>query len=400
MLSLSEWDDAAHGIERIYLEDLLRGPHEITIGEMANWLWHWREEGWDLETIRASIRSGPEYALKHGGVNPPVPPPIKPPPGPFRPPSGGLRAIHLTGDFIPRMYSYWPNAWVQDNDVYVFAGVRGQGPRFYRIDGGDNVTELGQLIPYGGETEGWYWSADGRVFILSGPQLHLVNPFNGDDQVVFDISDKYNNHDLWQAHSSDDGQVHVATVRERSGDTYPHVATVIAQGQRKTYVPALGKQDEAHVTSDGGFAIIEEDNNNRIVSVLTGAEQLILDADYALSHIDCGPGYMVGEDNIHGRAWKIELPSLMRTELEQTWGMGHVSVQNGRCLLSNAGSLFWMDLDGGGLSHILDHGMAVGPGDPYDYQVKANLDRMAVVAVYMTNNGNPNGKQDVVVLRF
>lgn len=360
--------------------------HNFVVYELPSW-----KPVWDQWSHEAS----------HGHPDPPpTPDPPTPGPTPGPVPKFDFKVIPITDDtqgYIPRReYSYWAHACVIGDTTYVLTCASDGHPKFFRVDAAGNVTSMGPMVGYTGEGEGWYFDRQGRLYIIQGPQLHRVNPFNGQDEVVFDISDKYGNHNLWQAHSSDDGNTHCATVRENSNDFNPHVATVIAQGNRKTYVPAMGKQDESHITADGGFCIIEEDDNNRIVSVKTGAEQLILDGDGALSHIDCGPGYMVGEDNIHGVAWKIDLPSLQRTPLEQTWGMGHVSVQNNRCLLSNQSSLMWMDLNGNGLTHVLDHGM-VGSG--YDYQVKANLDPTGSVAVYMTNQGgSPN--QAVMLVRL
>lgn len=321
----------------------------------------------------------------------PVPQPPQPPPIPTPSSPRAWTLLPLTHDEpVPaREYSYWPHACVIGDAVYAFCCSRDNHPPFFRIAGDGTITRMGPLIGYEAEGEGWYWNAYGQVYVIVGPQLHRLNPLNGDDEVIFDISDLYPNHVLWQAHSSDDDSVHCATVLQRvESGAYPKVATVIAHGSRTRYIAANGALDETHLTTDGQLVIVEQNNDNLIFDANTGQlVQLIKDADGALSHIDCGPTYMVGEDNINGRAWKIELPNLQRTELEQTWGMGHVSVQNGRCLLSNAGSLMWMDLNGGGLTHILDHGMVTMGGDPYDYQVKANLDRTATVCLYMTNHG-------------
>lgn len=352
------------------------------------------EAVWDKFSYENQLRKEGIIVTSPGGV-----PDVPSPP----PPSSGVtfnwRMLQLPRDGrIPaREYSYWPHTTILDGYVYAFCCSADNTPRFFRIDANGDIFDMGSPISYRAEGEGWYW-LNGEVYLIDGPRLRRVNPFNGDDNVVFDVSEKYANHNLWQAHSSLDGKSHVATVRENNNDFNPHIATAIAQGRRLTYVPAMGEQDEAHMSGDGNWAVIEEDNNNRIVSVKTGAERLILDADYALSHIDCGLDYMVGEDNIHGRAWRIDLATLNRIELEQTWGMGHVSVQNGKCLLSNAGSLMWMDLNGGGLTHILDHGMIYDGS--YDTQVKANLDSTATVALFMTNDGVPGGPQVVKVIRL
>jgi hypothetical protein len=191
--------------------------------------------------------------------------------------------------------------------------------------------------------------------------------------------------------------VHCATVRRLVSDgAYPHIATVLVQGNQRMYVPAIGVQDESHITSDGAWLIVEEDDANRVIDVRSGAERRIVDPDGALSHIDCGPGFMVGEDNINGKCWKWELNRWEKTALFDTWGMGHVSVRAGRCLLSGSQMLSWVDLNGGGLTPIREHKMR--SDGSYDTQVKANLDPTGTVATYMTNSGGD--RQDVVCLRF
>ena len=408
MPNVDEWIEIGRQIRDFYNapEGLQRKYGEFDIPELSNWLAHWREEGHDIEWIKQAIRddAAGEWRSKHPGEAPRPPQPPIPPIEPSQPTALGWTKIQLTTDSdgqIPaREYSYWPHVARIGDVVYALRCASDGHPQFYRIHSNGSVTNLGPLIGYTGEGEGWYFDRQARVYVIQGPRLHCVNPFNGEDEVVLDISDRYTDHNLWQAHSSDDGLTHCATVRQNSNDFNPHIATVISSHGVVQYVPAFGKQDESHITGSGGHCVIEEDDNNRIVDVNTGREELIVDADGALSHIDCGPDYMVGEDNIHGRAWRIYLPSQRRVELEQTWGMGHVSVQNGKCLLSNASSLMWMDLNGGGLTHILDHGMVPGPGDAYDYQVKANMDATASVGLYMTNHGGGSSHQDVIVVNL
>jgi hypothetical protein len=398
---LQEWLDWALILDNgIYQQELGRSCFSDPQA-FVNWTYH--RFVWDQtpDWIRARIQESPEWRDKHPGDLPrPPQPPLPPPPQP------GLRTwsalVLPTTEPIPaREYSYWSHVVVMGDAVYAMTCSSSNHPTFWRIDANGSITNMGPMIKYRGEGEGWYFDHNGEVYLIDGPRLRRVNPFDDQDTVVFDISDRYPNHNLWQAHSSDDGRVHCATVRQNSNDFNPHIATVFVVDGEKHYVEARGKQDEAHITSNGSHGVIEEDNNNRIITIGTWGEVIINDADGALSHVDCGPSYMVGEDNINGRAWKIDLPSLQRTELEQTWGMGHVSVQNGRCLLSNTGSLMWMDLNGGGLTHILDHGMRVPAGvdDPYDYQVKANMDATGTVALYMTNHGG-KPSQDVVVVNL
>jgi len=63
------------------------------------------------------------------------------------------------GSIPPRMYSYWSNAVVKDGLIVVFCGGSDGRPQFFQIDPrARSVERLGSLnVPYGGETEGWYW---------------------------------------------------------------------------------------------------------------------------------------------------------------------------------------------------------------------------------------------------
>lgn len=307
------------------------------------------------------------------------------------------------GEMVPRQYSYWPNAWVNDiaNAVYVFAGHADGRPRGYQIDlETHEVWPFDMRVRYAGTTEGWYWDAEGWLYIIDGPRLRRVNPFTGVDRIVFDISDTNPGCDLWQAHSSDDGLTHSATVRRVVSDgAYRKIGTVVSHhgGQGRDFFAATGDLDESQLISDGTFLVVQEDNQNRIIELATGTSIVLRQDEGAVGHADCGPGYIVGEDDHHGACvrWDLQvpLPPENRRELFRTWAMGHVSVRAGRCLLSNQTHLSLVDLDGSGLTTLIEHGM-VSDGT-YDTQVKANLDPTGRVACYMSNQ---YGRMDVFIL--
>jgi hypothetical protein len=328
----------------------------------------------------------------------------KPPPAPV-PSPGASAVIRVTtadaGELVPRFYSYWPNAWVNDltKMVYVFAGHADGQPRGYTVDlETHDVGTFDVRVRYTGTTEGWYWDADGWIYIIDGPRLRRVNPFTGVDRVAFDISDTNPGCDLWQAHSSDDGRTHSATVRRVVSDgAYRKIGTVVARDDRREFFSAQGDLDESQITTDGAFLIIQEDNHNRIVDLASGNSMLLQQNEGAVGHADCGPGYIVGEDDHHGACvrWDlaVPLPHQNRRELCKTWNMGHVSVRGGRCLLSDSTHLSLVGLDGSGVTKIAEHGM-VSDGS-YDTQVKANLDPTGRVACYMSNQ---YGRMDVFIL--
>lgn len=333
---------------------------------------------------------------------PPNVPPQAPPPAVGVP--SGLRVIRVTdqsdGDVVPRMYSYWPNAWIGDTgSVYVFAGHVDGTSRFFRVElATGQVHRFGPLVHYTGTTEGWYWDLEGYVYLIDGSALRRVNPFTGDDRVVVDISDSQPGCVLWQAHSSDDGLTHCATVKRVVNDgPYPAIGTIAVRRGRQAFYPAQGDLDESQITPDGQFLVIKESENNRIINIDTRDTRMIYDQDGAVGHSDCGPAMLVGEDNIHGACvrWDLLGPLVpeRRKELFRTWGMGHISIRGGRCLLSNETSISLVDVDGAGVTPLIDHGMT---GSGYDYQVKANLDPTGRVACYMSNQGG--GRMDVFLL--
>lgn len=399
--SLDEWRAAGALIARVYREELGRDGEP---DGWFNWAFHWREgnhgagfEDW----LRARFRESPE-GRQHTHEAPPDVPPVQTPavpsplptgpaaPGPLPTPGRVLRVTDPSdGELVPRMYSYWPNAWIRDaGTVYVFAGHDDGSPRFFRVDlTSGHVQRLGSLIPYRGTTEGWYWDLEGWIYLLDGSAMRRVNPFSGDDRIVFDIQSAFPDCILWQAHSSDDGQTHSATVKRVVSDgAYPAIGTVVYRRGRQEFFPAQGDLDESQITPDGQFLVIKESEKNRIINLDSRETRIIEDADGAVGHSDCGPGILVGEDNIHGACvlWDLRgrLVPERRLELFKTWNMGYVSIRGGRCLNSGETHLSLVALDGSGLTPLLEHGINT---NDYDKRIKANLDPSGRVACYMAN---------------
>jgi hypothetical protein len=286
------------------------------------------------------------------------------------------------GPLVDRFYSYWPNAWVhpQSGDIWVFAGHQDGRPRFFRVDPfTDAVERMNWFLPYRGTTEGWYWAPTGELYLLDGPRLRRVDIFTGRDQVVFDISDTHPGCDLWQAHSSDDGETHSATVREIvEYGPYPYIGTVVFRRGQQAFFDAHGRLDESQITPDGAFLIIKEDDDNRVITLDTRETRLLRDADGAVGHSDTGPGIVVGEDNHRGALvwWDLRLPLVPERKrvLLETWNLGHVSHGAGRWLRSSEGRLSLVALDGSGETPLLEHGGGI-----------ANLSPCGKVATYMVN---------------
>lgn len=297
----------------------------------------------------------------------------------LRPDVQSGRVTVIPGPFHPRMYSYWANAVVLRGVTYVFAGRDGR-PQFFDIRNGVFIP-LGQLVPDFGETEGWYWDAAGWVYVVEGNRLLRVNPFTGQRDTAFHAPPGFV---LWQPHSSDDGQVHSATIKDAA--TWRKVGTVASyRGELRTFM-ARGELDESIVTKCGEWLIIQEDRLNRVVRLRDGWERAISQEDGAVGHCDTGHGFVVGEDDAHGACVRWDLEALERRELWQTWNMGHVAVRGNKILASNAESLTLSlyDLSADTHQQLLYHG--VNAGGDYDRQVRANLSPCGTRACYMINN--------------
>ena len=326
----------------------------------------------------------------------PPPPPPPPPPEPSPPTWGGGRILQVTdasdGVILNRGYSYWSQAFIRDTAAFVFAPHASNRPPFFKVDlVSGSVERLGPLIGYIGEGGDWSWTPDGKVMVPEGPRLHRIDPFNGPDDIAMDISDLHPGSRIWQPHTSDDGRTHSATVERIVDDgPYPRLGTVVFRnGQPWHFFGAEGILDESHLSGNGDWLVIEErrddpGNDNRIVDLRTATSHWVTDRLGALSHCATGPDFIVGEDNFAGACVRLDLPSGGRMPLFQTWGMGHVSVRAGRCLLSDRDQLALVNLAGAGVVSVANHGM-VGSG--YDYQVFANLDHSGRVAAFVSNRG-------------
>lgn len=424
MATLDDYLTLARGIKAFYeaREGLQRQPGEFQVPEMANWLYHGIEAGHDLEWIRQAIRAdqGGEWRSKHPG-EPPAPPepPSEPPPPPPEPPSGPLQppppvqrtrlfqvTTEVDGPVAPRTYGYWSNAWVEPGGetILVFCGLR-NGPAFFRVyRRSDLVEPLGRWnMPYGGETEGWYWDLQGWIYMAVGPRLLRIHPGTGEEQVVGDISGLYPGCDLWQPHSSLDGSAHSATVRQIvSGGKYPNMATVVFRPGSVDRYPAQGDLDESQISPDAQDLVIketlEDGLSNRFIRVGAADGQRIRKAEGAIGHSDLGPGgLLIGEwsppaGSEHGQCVRWDLqPGVppRRRELFPTWNLGHLSYQAGRWLRSDGQRLSLLDPDTGQLTPLWDHGMVITGSEAYDFQTGANLDPSGTVVCFRSNNGGP-----------
>lgn len=334
---------------------------------------------------------------KAQATDPPDPPSAPPPPIPV---SIQPLLIRVTderdGDLLNRGYSYWSQACRIGGYIYLFVGHADGHPRFFEIhEETGAVVRKGSLLAYVGTGEGLYWDAAGWIYLCEGPRLRRVNPFTGEDPVVFQTDQPGCR--LWQAHSSDDGQVHSATVQQIvEFGPYPNIGTIVSAHGERTFYAARGVLDESQVDASGQFLIIKDNDDNLVIDLQTWTTRTILDADGAVGHSDVGAGFVVGEDNIHGQCVQWDLATLTKRDLFPTWSMGHVSVRGDRILVSDAVSLFLVHRfpEGGPTTEqILKHGM-VSDGT-YDTQVFGNLSPDGSVVTFLSNK---EGRMDAYIL--
>lgn len=307
--------------------------------------------------------------------------------------------LTVAGDLvINRGYAYYSQVWDRGEDtLFAFVGVRNRPPIFFKIEH-TTITRLGSLVPYLSEGEGWYWTRDGHVMLCDGPQLRRVNPFTTANTIVLDVSNSHPDCDLWQAHSSADGQTHSATVRQVVPDgAYLPIGTIVSRnGTVLPWFPADGTLDESHLDASGRWLVIEQSNDNVIVDLDTRTMRWLSNSDGALAHLDCGDGCAVGENDQIGACVVMDLtsPSLKQRPLFPTWSMGHVSVRGRRVLHTDERAIRLIDVDTGAITPIIDHGMT---GSGYDYQVHGNLDPAGRAAAYVSNAA---GQFDLYVVRL
>ena len=275
----------------------------------------------------------------------------------------GTQGVRITdaddcggNDCVDMIYSYWKNMSnsAGSNIMYIFVGLDrsrgGQGPTLFQYDKTtDALTELGPLFdpssPYSAATgEGWYFSygMPTKMYITNSTQLVRFDVLSKSMQVVFDVtaqwgSDKH----IWQTSTSNDDDVHAATLEDSSYQMIGCVAHKESTGQY-FYYPKTGDFDECQIDKSGRYLVIKEqidglyDVDNVIVDLQTGVQTQLLDQNGAGGHSDLGYGTYVAADN-----WAPQA---------NTWRLWNLAVAPTQGLPFGVGSL----LQGGSLYHDLN----------------------------------------------
>ena len=360
---------------------------------------------------------------------------------------GGQDCVSYVG------YSYWSNMnnHAGSDTILVFLGLErrkgGSGPTLFSFNKSSGETRnLGPLFspdsPYSWSTgEGWYFSGTrpNAVYLNDGPRMLRYDVRSHSLETVFDVrdhlgADKY----IWQMHSSNDDRVHSATVRNSS--TYAMLGCVAyREDTRKAqYYAARGDFDECQIDKSGRWLLIKQNmdgangEDNLIIDLETGAEQVFLDQDGAAGHSDQGYGYLLAEDNFSSRpgavrAWRFGQD--MRSGGQGTltyelssWssGLGHVAHGNSRsgipleqqmACVSNAhrsdlprvNEIVCFRLDGSENALIVapnmtDLNASGGGSDDYAKLPKGNMDVTGEYFIWTANAGS--GRLDAYLVRI
>ncbi len=350
-------------------------------------------------------------------------------------------------------YSYWRNINDHEgsNDLYAFVGLNrkkgGKGPTLFRYDKtSGNVKNLGPMFdeesPFSWHSgEMWYFSGSqpSKLYVFdvgAGSKLLRYDIFTKKFETVFDAADSSagKNSYIWQPHSSDDDNVHMATLRDRG--SYAMMGCIVYQEDidKFSYYPAKGNLDECNLDKSGKWLVMLDNVDyaggldNRIIEIATGKEKLLMDEDGGAGHLDMGYGVMVGEDNWYNAPAAVRLYDLDSSESAiagplvykaTDWSVaGHIAfgnakksvpigsqyacgsyVQYGNAPRGNEIVCFRLDgsLDTLVVAPVMTDLSASGGGDDYAKAPKGNLDVTGQYFIWSSNMGG--ARQDIFMVK-
>ena len=179
---------------------------------------------------------------------------------------GGGDCVNYVG------YSYWRNInnHVGSDTMLIVLGLDrqrgGGGPTLFSYNKNNGQTQnLGPLFsadsPYSWASgEGWYFSASQRnaLYMNDGYSLMRYDVVTHAMTKVFDVRDHLGaDRRIWQIHSSNDDNVHSATVKDGSYNDVGCVAYNQSTG-RATYIARKGDFDECQIDKSGRWLLVKE----------------------------------------------------------------------------------------------------------------------------------------------
>jgi hypothetical protein len=332
-------------------------------------------------------------------------------------------------------YSYWRNInnHVGSDTLLAFVGLRaskgGTGPTLFGYDKVTGETaNLGPLFAsnsgfYFASGEGWYFSATRptTLYMNDSSRMLRYDVIARTFETVFDAASLAAGVKIWQMHSSNDDRVHSATLKDSA---YADLGCVVYREDTRQlqFYAKRGDFDECQIDASGHWLLIKQNEDalygedNRIVNLDTGAEQLLLDQNGAAGHSDVGFGNMVQADNwaaLPGTTLLRGFSSLASTTLvyhTTSWAteLGHVSYTNARgdvpvaqqyacassasaTVTARSNEIVCFRLDGSlqvlVVAPVMTDMNAAGGGDAYAKLPKANLDVTGQYALWTSNMG-------------
>ena len=316
-------------------------------------------------------------------------------------------------------YSYWRNInnHAGSNEMLILLAMDrnagGAGPSLIAYDKTtDQVVNRGPLFaasdPYSYSTgEGWYFSGKQRtklyVYLVGGAKLwrYDVVSKKADAKPALDLTQCKRPSVcpsaaafIFQPHSSDDDQVHSATVQDASFNRLGCVVYLSDRKRFQFYAPPPGTFiDECHVDKSGNWLMLLEGTpsgsvNNRIVDLRHGTIRTIDDVQGALGHLDMGYGYAVGADNWNPMPNATILLKFPVTRTERP--IGPVIHFNKRWDIAAA-------------NHIAHGNARAGAAAEAQFACGSNASRVAdmadeIVCFSLDANRNADGSLDVLVV--
>jgi hypothetical protein len=224
---------------------------------------------------------------------------------------GGADCVWYVG------YSYWrnTNAHQGSNEMLIFLGLNsnrgGIGPTLFKFNKTtEAITKVGPMFPSGNKFQsysggGWYFSASqpSKVYIDDGPRMLRYDVLSKQFETVFDITSQFgSNRNIHQMHSSNDDQVHSATLQVTNTGEYLGCIVFFESTKQFRYYQKIGKFDECNLDKSGRWTMSLEDIGvsgdlaNRIFDNTTGRETRLSGPNGTLGHLDMGYGYAIGAD--------------------------------------------------------------------------------------------------------
>jgi hypothetical protein len=234
-------------------------------------------------------------------------------------------------DCLDMTYNYWKNISNSANSdtMYILVGLDkqrgGEGPTLFKYaKSSATLTKVGALFAATDvlskqTTEGWYFSygMPTKIYLQDHSKLERYDVLSHAMTTVFDSTTKYPGTVIKQTNSSNDDDVHSATLQDAT--TYVDKGCIAYQVSTKKwwFFAATKGYDECQIDKSGRYLEVKEkqptdtcttcDEDDLVVDLTTGKQQILLDKNGAGGHSDLGYGYMVASDNWNTQpnAWRI-----------------------------------------------------------------------------------------------